>query len=462
PHVNLAASRARTEDVLDNLVEAGFMTESQVYGARINPSRIVENRDANTPDWFLDYAFEEVQQILKGRGVFIVTARTTVDDRLQRVAQETITNTVRENGRSKRIDQGALVSLETDGAIRALVGGVDYGDSQFNRATSAKRQPGSSFKPYVYLTALENGFSSRSRVRDVAVRCSRRHYVRNYSGGASGANLPLSTALAKSTNTIAVALTNSVGRKRVLDNLGRLGIKGVRSSCTMALGDTGITALEHTGGYLPFANGGMEARPYAITEITSTAGETVFLRNRDVPKPKRLFDKQVIAQMNGMMQQVVTAGTGRRSALDFTYSAGKTGTSSSYRDAWFMGYTGQYVTGVWFGNDSFRPTNRVTGGNLPAMAWQNFNALAHSSMDIPQLAGLPLHPVQQEERRRLAALRAANPERVATNRNKRDLRDRTREILERLSKQLLAISTPASGRPDERANRRAPGDRSPG
>ncbi|MEO0618810.1 MAG: transglycosylase domain-containing protein, partial [Pseudomonadota bacterium] len=176
PHVNLASSRARTEDVLDNLVEAGFMTESQVYGARINPARIVENRNEDTPDWFLDHAFEEVQRLLKGKDTFIVTARTTVDPRMQKIAQDTITSTVRQFGRSKRVDQGALVSIERDGAIRAIVGGKDYGDSQFNRATSAKRQPGSSFKPYVYLAALQSGFSPSTRVRDAAVRCSSRHY----------------------------------------------------------------------------------------------------------------------------------------------------------------------------------------------------------------------------------------------------------------------------------------------
>ncbi len=457
PHVNLPASRARTEDVLDNLVEAGFLTESQVYGARLNPARIVENRDQASPDWFLDYAFEEVQKLMEGKDTYIVTARTTVDLRLQKIAEDTISSAVRQFGRSKRVDQGALVSIEADGAVRALVGGKDYGDSQFNRATTAKRQPGSSFKPYVYLTALEHGFEPSSWVNDTSVSCGRKHSVKNYGRSFRG-RMRMATALAKSTNTVAVRLTNKVGRKTILANLEKLGISGVQPSCTMALGDTGITALQHTAAYVPFANGGMEARPYAITEITNSSGEAVYLRDRDEPKPQRLFDKQVISQLNSMMQQVVTAGTGRRSALDFTYSAGKTGTSSSYRDAWFMGYTGKYVTGVWFGNDSYRPTNRVTGGSMPAQAWHDYMTLAHASMDIPQLAGLPLHPVQKQERVRLAALRAANPATAdAIRRKGGQLPEDTRKILERLSRDLLTISSDKKGTfgPNNRADRNA-------
>jgi len=440
PHINLPTSRARTEDVLDNLVEAGYLTESQVYGARLNPSRVVENRDTNSPDWFLDWAFEEVQRLMAGKDTYIVTARTTVDLRLQRVAEDTIKSTIRQFGKSKRVGQGALVAIEMDGAVRAIVGGKDYGDSQFNRATTARRQPGSSFKPYVYLTALQQGYTPRSMVRDTAVSCGGKHSVQNY-GRSYGGRMLLATALAKSKNTVAVRLSNKVGRKAILANLAKLGITGVRPSCTMALGDTGITALQHTAGYVPFANGGLEARPYAITEVTNSAGEAVYLRERDEPEPKRLFDKQVITRLNSMLGQVVTAGTGRRSALDFTNSAGKTGTSSSSRDAWFMGFTGKLVTGVWFGNDSYRPTNRVTGGNLPAQAWKNFMAIAHESMDIPQIPGLELHPVQIEEKRRLAALRAANPDRAEDESRKGNrLPDGTRRILERLSRDLLTIS----------------------
>ncbi|MGI9406087.1 MAG: transglycosylase domain-containing protein [Hyphomicrobiaceae bacterium] len=465
PHVNLPASRARTEDVLDNIVEAGLLTESQVYGARLNPARIVEDRTTNSPDWFLDWAFDEVQRLMTGKNTYVVTARTTVDLRLQNAAQDTITSTVRQFGRSKRVGQGALVSMETNGAVRAIVGGKDYGDSQFNRATTAKRQPGSSFKPYVYLTALEHGFSPRSGVRDGPVACGRRHSIKNYSGGYRG-RMTMATALAKSVNTVAVRLTNKVGRKSVLANLAKLGITGVRSSCTMALGDTGITALQHTSGYAPFANGGFEVRPYAITEIINTGGETVYLRERDEPKPRRLFDKNVVSQLNTMLQGVVTGGTGRRSQLEFTYSAGKTGTSSAYRDAWFMGYTGKYVTGVWFGNDSYRPTNRVTGGSLPAQAWQNYMTIAHDSMDIPQIAGLPLHPTQVEERKRLAALRAANPQQAeAAKRKGNNLPSRTRKILERLVRDLSAISNTKAGSsgPNDRANSRQAGaNRTPG
>ena len=192
-----------------------------------------------------------------------------------------------------------------------------------------------------------------------------------------------------------------------------------------------------------------------LVVLARSPGESVYLRERDEAKPRRLFDRNVIAQLNSMLAQVVTGGTGRRSQLDFTYSAGKTGTSSSYRDAWFMGFTGKYVAGVWFGNDSYRPTNRVTGGSLPAQAWKNFMTIAHDSMDIPQIVGLPLHPAQVEERARLAAIRAANPTRTEAKNQRRDeLPNRTRQILERLARDLSAISrkNPDAISPGDRAN----------
>jgi penicillin-binding protein 1A len=464
PHVNLAASRARANEVLTNLVEAGFMSEGQVYGARMNPAKIVERGDSNTPDYFLDWAFEEVQRLMRGKEDHILVARTTVDLGLQKSAEDALSQTLTQFGRSRNFDQGALVSMETDGAVRAMVGGKDYGESQFNRATKAYRQPGSSFKGYVYLTALHNGFTPSSVVSDGPVACGR-WSPKNYSGGYRG-SMNLRTALAKSINTIAVKLSLKVGREKVLEDLTKMGIKHLKKTCSLALGDNGMTPLEHTGGYAVFAAGGLEVHPYAVEEIrTLSGGDLVYNHERDEPPRKQIFDREVISQLNTMLQAVVLEGTGKAAQLDYTYSAGKTGTSSAYRDAWFLGFTGQYVTGVWLGNDDFTPMARVTGGSFPAQTWKTYMMAAHDTDNIPQIAGLPLHPRQEAEQARIAAAMAqnaaANPEVVAAPpESVKDMSAATRQVLEKLSSMLKDARpvSPSDSRPD-RAE--APGAQSP-
>ena len=438
PHINLPASRARTNEVLSNLVEAGFYTAAQVHEARLHPAKFIEYGTTESPDWFLDWAFEEVQRIARGKHQYVLTARTTIDLEMQAKAEQALLTTLRKSGRYKRARSGALVALEVDGALKAMVGGPDYGDSQFNRASHAKRQPGSSFKPYVYATALENGYTSLSRVRDVSPRCGR-WSPKNYSGSrGSGRRLTLTEALARSLNTVAVFLSLNVGREKVIELTKRLGIKGVRKTCSIALGDGGMTPLEHTGGYATFANGGKLAKPYAIVELFNARGELVYSRERDEPPAPQVIKPKVVHQLNQMLHAVVTSGTGRRAQLPFTHVAGKTGTSSSYRDAWFMGYTGKLVTGVWIGNDNFRPTAGVTGGSLPAQTWQAFNSVAHTSMDFPPIPGLPQHPVQAAERQRVAQMRLNSPQGDDADNNakntaaKRTLSKRTRDVLLRI------------------------------
>ena len=460
PHVNLAASRARANEVLSNMVEAGFMSEGQVYGARMNPAKIVERGDGKTPDYFLDWAFEEVQRLMQGKEDHIVIARTTVDLGLQRSAEEALEQTVKQFGRSRHFDNGALISMETDGAVRAMVGGKDYGESQFNRAAHAYRQPGSSFKSYVYLTALQNGYTPETGVSDGPVSCGR-WAPKNYSGGYRG-RMTLRTALAKSINTIAVKLSLHIkdGRDKTLANLSKMGIKHLKRTCSLALGDNGMTPLEHTGGYAVFAAGGLEVRPYAVEEIkTLTGGDVVYNHERDEPPRKQLFETKVIEQLNTMLQAVVLEGTGKAAQLDYTYTAGKTGTSTAYRDAWFIGFTGQYVTGVWLGNDDFTPMARVTGGSYPAQTWHTYMVAAHDTDNIPQIAGLPVHPVQAAEQARIAAALAqnatANAEVAAAApppESVKDMSTATRQVLEKLSSMLkdarqLAPSD-AEGRPD--------------
>ncbi len=430
PHINLPASRARANEVLTNMVEAGFMTEGQVHGARLNPAKVKQKPDFYSPDYFLDWAFDEVQRLAQGKGDFVLTAQTTIDIKLQQAAESAVKTVQRQHGRSYRAKQAAMVAMETEGAVRAIVGGTDYGKSQFNRATKALRQPGSSFKPYVYLTALENGYRPNSGVVDGYVSCGN-WSPKNYSGGFRG-RMTLATALAKSINTVAVklSLSSRVGRNKVLANVKKLGLKGVRKSCSMALGDTGITPLSHTAAFATFANGGKSVEPYGILEIRNSNNEVIYSHEKDGPKPKQIFKRKHIEALNSMLGLVVTSGTGRRAQLDFTTAAGKTGTSSSYRDAWFMGYTGQYVAGVWFGNDNFTPTNRATGGSLPAMAWKQFMTFAHSTPNIPKIPGLDIHPNQLAEMDRIAALKKADPTLGTTiARSTRTMPENTRKIL---------------------------------
>ncbi len=461
PHINLPAARARTNEVLSNLVEAGFYTSGQVHSARLSPAKIVENRTTNSPDWFLDWAFEEVQRLAEGKGQYVLTAKTTIDLGLQRAAEEALVSRIRSTGRSLRARSGALVSMDVDGAVRAVVGGLDYGESQFNRATMARRQPGSSFKPYVYAMALENGYTPRTTVRDSSRSCGN-WSPKNYSGGGgSGRSLSLTEALARSLNTVAVDLSLKLGRDKVLEMVERLGVSGIRKSCSMALGDGGVTVLEHTGGYATFANDGKLSKPFAITELVNSQGEVIYSRERDEPKAPQVVKPEVAEELNQMLHAVVEDGTGRRAQLDFTNVSGKTGTSSSYRDAWFMGFTGQLVTGVWIGNDDYRPTAGVTGGSLPAQIWQSYMLVAHTDMNIPTIPGLSPHPRQVEEQQRLAELKRVDPA-LAAARNVKGQDKRmptaTRDALNRLAAALrrAASNEPVNTAPGKRTEGMSP------
>jgi penicillin-binding protein 1A len=338
----------------------------------------------------------------------VLTARTTVDLTLQRQADEALTAALRKSGRSDHFNSGAIVVMETDGKVRAIVGGPDYGESQFNRATHAKRQPGSSFKIYVYATAMENGYTPDSIVRDASRSCGNWSPSNYGGGGGSGGRLPLWMALAKSLNTVAAELSFAVGREKVIEMTKRLGISDVKKTCSLALGDGGITVLEHTGGIATFANGGKLAHPYGILDITTSKGDLLYSRERDEPPEPQAVSQHVAEEMNTMLNRVITQGTGGAAALDFTNVAGKTGTSTGPKDAWFMGFTGKYVAGVCIGNDDNRPMRSgVTGGHQAAPIWHDLMTVAHTDMNIPTIPGIPPHPRQIEEQQRVAALKAA-------------------------------------------------------
>ncbi len=451
PHVNLPASRARTNDVLDNLVEAGFYTSGQVHQARLSPAKTIDHTNTGSPDWFLDWAYEEVQRLAEGKGQYVLNARTTVDMSLQRKAEEALNGSVAREGKSVHFNSGAMVVMETDGSVKAIVGGQDYGENQFNRATKARRQPGSSFKVYVYAAAMEAGMTPDTIMSDSSpAPCGPRGWTpQNFGGGGgSGERVPLWNALARSLNTVATALSFKVGREKVIELTKRLGINGVRKSCSMALGDGGITVMEHTGGMAVFANGGKLAKPYGILDITTSKGELLYSRERDEPPAPQIIKPKIAEEMNFMLQKVVTEGTGKASALDFTNVAGKTGTSSGPTDLWFVGFTGKYVAGVWLGNDDNHHMlggSENTGGHIAAPIWHNFMAVAHSDMNIPAIPGLQIHPAQIAEMARVAELKKAEAAAAASMsftqqtpsegapKSSSILPDRTRESLKKLA-----------------------------
>jgi len=398
PHVNLPAARARANVVLDNLVEAGFMTEGQVFGARRNPAFAVDRRDERSPNYYLDWAFDEMKKLVdtlpKSVHERVFVARLAVDLNLQKNTEHAIENSLRQYGREYHAKQAAAVLMETDGSVRAMVGGRDYGESQFNRATDALRQPGSSFKPYVYATALMNGFKPTSVVVDSAV-CIGNWCPKNYSGGFSG-SMSLTQALVRSINVIpvklSIALGNGnprVGRAKIKDIARKAGLRTpLPDTPSMPIGADEVTVLDHTGGYGIFVNGGMSITPHAILEVRTGAGDLIWRFDRDGKKPVRVISPQVAADMTTMMSKVVEEGTSKKAILDGIKAAGKTGTTNSYRDAWFVGFTGNYIAGVWFGNDDYSSTNRMTGGSLPALTWHDIMDYAHQGIELKTVAGL--------------------------------------------------------------------------
>jgi penicillin-binding protein 1A len=406
PNVNLPAARARANVVLDNLVNAGFMTEGQVFGARRNPATPVDRRDDRAPNYYLDWAFDEVKKLVdtfpKSMTERVFVVRTALDVDLQRAAENAVENSLRQYGQEYHATQAATVLMDVDGSVRAMVGGRDYGASQFNRATDAMRQPGSSFKPYVYSTALEHGLKPSSIVVDAPI-CIGNWCPHNYGHGYGG-SMTLITALTHSINTVAVRLSLVVGdgnaklgRARIIKTAHDMGITTpLPDTPSLPIGADAVKLLDHTGAYATFPNLGMKVVPHAILEVRTGDGKLVWRYDRDGPKPVRVLPVHVAQDMITMMNSVVENGTGRRARLDGIAAAGKTGTTNAYRDAWFMGYTGNFVCGVWFGNDDYTSTNRMTGGALPAMTWHNIMEYAHQGIEIKQLPGIAVPPPRQE------------------------------------------------------------------
>jgi penicillin-binding protein 1A len=399
PHINLPAARARANVVLDNLVDAGFMTEGQVFGARRNPAFAVDRRDENSPNYYLDYAFDEMRKLVdtfpKSYSERVFVVRAAIDMNVQRAAEDAIENQLRQFGRDYHATQAASVVADLDGGVRAMVGGRDYGASQFNRAVDAYRQPGSSFKPYVYTTALLNGFKPTSIIVDGPV-CIGNWCPQNYGHSYSGA-VTLTQAITRSINVVPVKLSIAIGgkggpkagRAKIVEVARRFGIKApLPDTPSLPIGADELTVIEHAVAYATFPNKGKSVTPHAVLEVRTGAGDLVWRWDRDGPKPRQAIPASVAADMAGMMSHVVSEGTARRAALDSIPTAGKTGTTNAYRDAWFVGYTGNFTCAVWYGNDDYSPTNRMTGGSLPAQTWHDIMVAAHQGVEIKEIAGI--------------------------------------------------------------------------
>ncbi|MCZ7595247.1 MAG: penicillin-binding transpeptidase domain-containing protein [Hyphomicrobium sp.] len=329
---------------------------------------------------------------------------------------------------------------------------------------------------YVYATALENGYTPTTQVRDASRSCGRWH-PQNYGGShGGGGRMPLWNALARSLNTVAAELSFAVGRDKVIEMTRRVGITGIRKTCSMALGDYGISPLEHAGGIATFANGGKLAKPYAILDLVSSKGDLVYSRDRDEPEAPQVVERKVAEQLNWMMNKVVTEGTGQRAQLDFTNVAGKTGTSTGPKDVWFVGFTGKYVGTVWLGNDDNRPmAGGTTGGVYAAPVWHSFMSVVHTDMNIPNIPGLQPHPVQVAEQQRVAAIHpeGAAPGGEAQRTTSSLMSDQTREALRKVAQALRKAggiaepppttapgstgSTPTAPAPTAPSNKRADG-----
>lgn len=409
PHVNLPAARARANEVLTNMVQGGIMTEGQVLAARRNPASVIDRDEADAPDFFLDWAFEEVQRIGARLPQHTLVVRTTIDTGLQAAAEAAVESSLREYGEGYRVKQGSLVMIENGGAVRAMVGGRDYGESQFNRATRALRQPGSSFKIYTYSLAMENGYTPETMVTDAPIswgNWSPKNYGNSYAG-----RMTMQTALAKSINTIPVRLAKEkLGIDNIIKQAKLFGVETpIRKDVTIPLGTSEMTVMDQATAYAVFPAGGYQARRHGIEQILNYNGDVLYDFQRDEPPPERVLSETAAKYMNQMLTTIPYAGTARRAAVDGVLTAGKTGTTQAYRDAWFCGYTGNYTAAVWFGNDDYTSSNNMTGGSLPAMTFKKLMDYAHQGIEIRPIPGVET-PMPEREKTKPVATAATDGE----------------------------------------------------
>lgn len=390
-------ARSRTAQVLENMVNAELITADDAAKAKRDEIAATSRARPAYGRYFMDWVLAHVGAMPDTDGKDL-TITTTLDRVLQTKAEKQLKALLDAQGDKVNATQGAAVVLAPDGAIKAYVGGRDYDDSQFDRVNQAKRQPGSSFKTFVYLAALEAGMTPSDTVEDAPIQMGD-WSPDNYTGKFLG-TVSLKTALAQSLNTAAVRLAEEVGLRSVITTARRLGILSeLRPDATLALGSSETSPLELAGAYAALANGGLYTQPFGIVEVSQTNGPVLW--RFDAMEPRRVISPQALSGMHEMLSEVIASGTGRAAALSGGRpAAGKTGTSQNYRDAWFAGFTADRVAVVWLGNDDAKPMKKVTGSGLPARLWREVMEAAH--------AGLPARPLADSWQAQIPMLELPN------------------------------------------------------
>ena len=380
PTRNLEGAQQRAEVVLAAMEDAGFITPEMEKTALARPAVLVKSQSPDSFGYVADWVMDQLKTLI-GPIEHDVVVQTTIDPALQATADKALKDALARSGKKLGVEQGAIVLMDTDGGVRALVGGRSYEESQYNRAVTARRQPGSSFKPFVYLTAMERGLTPETVREDAPIKLKGwkpENFSREYRGA-----VDLKTALALSLNTVAVRLAMEVGPPEVVKTAHRLGIGSkLEPNASIALGTSEVSVLEMASAYAPFANGGIGVTPHVIARVRDKAGTVLF--SYAEPSRGMVVAPPHVAMMNRMMQEVLMTGTARRADLPGWPAAGKTGTSQDYRDAWFVGYTGRFISAVWIGNDDSSPTKKAGGSGLPVEIWSQVMKAAHK--DVPPVA----------------------------------------------------------------------------
>jgi penicillin-binding protein 1A len=391
PRRDLLAAQQRASLVLDAMVETGAITDAQAADARAHPATVIDRTSVDARNYFLDMAADQAKALAPGSNHDLIV-HTTLEPKAQEGARAAVARVIGRFGKRDRAHEAAVVMMRPDGAVTALLGGVDYQSSVFDRATQARRQPGSAFKPFVYLTALEQGISPWDTRDDEAVDIN--GYKPQNFGGRYYGTLTLADALAHSVNTITVNLGQEVGIKNVVATARRVGITSpLEDNASLALGTSEVAPLELTASYAAFANGGYRVIPYFVTEVDGADGKLLY--RRTPVQPQRVIGSAIDRDLVAMLWNVIIAGTGTSASLAPREAAGKTGTTQNSQDAWFVGFTTDYVTGVWVGNDDNSPTRGVTGGTLPAQIWKSAMLSAEKGLPLKPLSRTPPQPANE-------------------------------------------------------------------
>jgi len=384
---------ARATVVLDMMVKTGKITAAERDAALAQPVRVSSTLASQNAQYFVDWVDSKVRELV-GEPTEDLVVETTVDLPIQMAAEAAVRDGVKAH-KARGVEQAALVALDGEGRVRAYLGGPAYQESQYDRASNAQRQAGSAFKPFVYLAAMEAGRTPYEVAVDEPVTING-WSPRNYTGNFLGP-ITLQTALAQSINTVAARLASEVGTNNVAAAARRLGVTGrIQTDPSMALGAVEVTPVQMAQAYAPFSNGGFSARAYGIERIRTAQGKVLYDHGLEPQDRPQVIASPALENMNQMMRQVTAAGTGTRARVSGYDIAGKTGTTSDYRDAWFVGYTGGFVTAVWVGKDDNTPMKGVTGGNAPAEIWRNFMGAALPRLAAQPIPGRPIAPAAPE------------------------------------------------------------------